>query len=442
MKRRSAIKTATDKDSPESPNGLVSPEAAAERIVYQAMVECMEDGYLELSEQGEVLFANASAERLLGRLRTRIIGQRLDDLFPGAEIDLTSHAGNGMAQLQPDQKQCALVVSEHGPRNFEFGIYPYGEGYGLFFNDVNERLVHVAEIAKLKATMAASQELLRHKNEELNKSLEQLEQLNDQLAQADQLKSEFLANTSHELRTPLNSIIGFLQLIIEGLCESPEEERDYVGNALTSAKHLLQLINDVLDIAKIEAGKMNFLIDDFVVDSLFQEVRSLTHVQASQARLEMTFERRGAETLDVRADFNKTKQVLINLVGNSIKFTDKGSVKVWAEPDPDQPDQVRFNVQDTGIGVPPNQQKKIFEKFRQVDGSSTRRFEGTGLGLTITKNLVELMSGSIDLFSEGEGKGTTIFFTLPSGGTNGQGAPDPNEEGVDQIMEERLPTSF
>ena len=441
MKQRSAIKDATAKDSPESPNGLVSPEAAAQRVAYHAMVEWMEDGYLELSKQGEVLFANASAERLLGRLRARIISQRIEDLFPGAEIDLTSHAGNVMAHLQPDQKQCVLVMTEYGPRNFEIGVYPYDDGYGLFFNDVSERLGHVAEIAKLKATMAASQELLRHKNEELNKSLGQLEQLNGQLAQADQLKSEFLANTSHELRTPLNSIIGFLQLIIEGLCETPEEERDYVGNALTSAKHLLQLINDVLDIAKIEAGKMNFLIDDFCVDNLFQEVRSLTHVQANQAGIEMTFETRGAETLDVRADLNKTKQVLINLAGNAIKFTDKGSVKVWAEPDAEQPDQVRFNVQDTGIGVPADQQKKIFEKFRQVDGSSTRRYEGTGLGLTITKNLVELMGGSIDLFSEGEGKGTTIFFTLPSGGTNGQGASDPNEEGADS-MEERLPSSF
>ena len=251
-------------------------------------------------------------------------------------------------------------------------VHPYEEGHVVLFRDVSERVKQEVEIAKLNATMAVSQQLLRSKNEELNESLEKLAHLNEQLANADRLKSDFLANTSHELRTPLNSIIGFLQLISEGLCENPEEEREYVRNALASGQHLLSLINDVLDIAKIEAGKMTLMIDDIDLDTVFHEVFSLTHIQAQQKKLRLTFEVHDDSHRIVRADFHKVKQVLINLVGNAIKFTSSGIIRVWAEPAPEQAEMMLVSVQDSGIGVPLNLQNSVFEKFVQVDGGPRR----------------------------------------------------------------------
>ena len=379
------------------------------------LVECIGDAFLLLNENGVIVFANSSAERILQQPRQQLIGQQLASLISELGEQTFSKALRQNSQEGPP-KPLMVPVRLHGElHQLEFGIHPHRDGTGVLFRDISERVKQDLEITKLTATMVASQELLRRKNDELNESLEKLGRMNDELAQADRLKSEFLANTSHELRTPLNSIIGFLQLIHEGLCESRDEELVYIQNALTSGQHLLSLINDVLDITKIEAGKMTLLIDDVNIDNAFQEVLSLTHVQSQQKGLTLNYEMRGEEQIHARADFHKLKQVLINLVGNSIKFTNKGFIRVWAEPDPLQSDMVRINIQDSGIGVPLNRQQVIFEKFTQVDGTSTRKYQGTGLGLAITKNLVELMGGTIQIQSAGEDQGTTIWFTLPMG---------------------------
>ncbi|TMQ70306.1 MAG: response regulator, partial [Candidatus Eisenbacteria bacterium] len=239
-----------------------------------------------------------------------------------------------------------------------------------------------------------------------------LEEVNAQLEEASRLKSEFLANTSHELRTPLNGMMGFLQLVLDGMCRSKDEEREFLKQALQCSRHLLNLINDVLDIARIEAGKLSLDLQKIEIATLFQEVRTVTHVQASQRDVKLVFVEPEAEDAAVRCDLNKAKQVLINLVGNSLKFTPKGSITVRAIPRPDL-GHVRFEVIDTGIGIPPVQQSVIFEKFAQGDGSTTRKYGGAGLGLAISKSLVELMGGVIGVQSEGRGHGTTMYFSLP-----------------------------
>jgi CheY-like chemotaxis protein len=206
-------------------------------------------------------------------------------------------------------------------------------------------------------------------------------------------------------------MIGFLQLVLDGMCKNEEEQREFLKQAMSCSKHLLGLINDVLDIAKIEAGKLALDVSAVDVEQLLHEVYTVTHVQAAQKgiTLRCAMPPPGAR---VRADFNKTKQVLINLVGNSIKFTDKGSVTVRAVPRAEV-GHVLFEVVDTGIGIPADRQRVIFEKFTQGDGSTTRRFGGTGLGLAISRSLVELMGGVIGVHSEGPGKGSRVFFSLP-----------------------------
>lgn len=239
--------------------------------------------------------------------------------------------------------------------------------------------------------------------------LQEMEKLNKHLLEVNQLKDEFLANTSHELRTPLNSIIGFLTLITEGYYEGDEELRLFTRNALDSSYHLLNVINDLLDISKIESGRMQLQIEKVYVDEVMEEIYSLFKVQADQKNLKL--ECVTLETpLFAAADVRKLKQVLINLVGNAIKFTDKGGIVVSVEAGGAY---LKYNVRDTGIGIPKEKQDKLFQKFIQVDGTATRKYGGSGLGLVISKHLVEMMGGEITVESNGAGLGTTVSFTIP-----------------------------
>jgi PAS domain S-box-containing protein len=242
----------------------------------------------------------------------------------------------------------------------------------------------------------------------LNRSLELA---NLELTQANRLKSEFLANTSHELRTPLNAIMGFLRLVLDNMCDSSEEKRMFLQNAYDSAAKLLALINELLDGAKIEAGRLDLKLREVNIASVFAEVEKLSRVQAAQKKLRLSFGTPPAAAA-VRADPDKLQQVLLNLVANAIKFTHQGEVRVRARSLPSK-GHVRFEVRDTGIGIAPETQRHLFQKFVQGNGSSTRQYGGTGLGLAICKNLVEYMGGQIWLSSPGPGQGTTVFFTLP-----------------------------
>ena len=238
-----------------------------------------------------------------------------------------------------------------------------------------------------------------------------LELANLEMARANRLKSEFLANTSHELRTPLNAILGFLRLVLDGLCDNPEEEREFLHHAYDSARNLLNLINELLDSARLEAGKLELQLTEVNVHTVFEQVKKLTRLQAEQKKLRLTFRTPRGQVL-VRADPGKLQQILLNLVANAIKFTAKGEVRVQARSFPAK-GHVRFQVRDSGIGIPPETQEILFQKFVQADGSSTRQFGGAGLGLAICKNLVEFMGGQIWLSSPGPGQGTTASFTLP-----------------------------
>lgn len=242
----------------------------------------------------------------------------------------------------------------------------------------------------------------------LNRSLELA---NLELMQANRLKSEFLANTSHELRTPLNAILGFLRLVLDDMCDSPQEKQEFLQNAYDSAGNLLTLINELLDGAKIEAGKLDLTLTAVNIASVFAEVEKLTRVQAAQKKLRLTFGTPPSGA-SVRADPGKLQQVLLNLVANALKFTHQGEVRVRARSFPAK-GHVRFEVRDTGIGVARETQHDLFQKFVQGNGSSTRQYGGTGLGLALCKNLVQFMGGQIWLTSPGPGQGTTVAFTLP-----------------------------
>ena len=263
-------------------------------------------------------------------------------------------------------------------------------------------------------TAFAEHAALALENAQLLASLDMSRQMAED---ANRLKSEFLANTSHELRTPLTGIIGSLSMVLDNLCDSPEEEREFARIAYTASQRLLGIINDVLDIAKIEAGRMDVRLQAVDLEVLFKDVRALSRVQAEDKKLTLEFRPPDISPFVIWADPDKLRQVLLNLIGNAIKFTEHGGITVAARlvdgDDGAVEKKIRIEVQDTGIGIPLEKQGRLFQPFVQADGSMTRKYGGTGLGLSISRRLIELMNGALTLFSAGEGQGTTFILTLP-----------------------------
>jgi light-regulated signal transduction histidine kinase (bacteriophytochrome) len=227
--------------------------------------------------------------------------------------------------------------------------------------------------------------------------------------EANRLKSDFLSSTSHELRTPLASTLNYLKLLNEGFYDSEEELKEYLGIAHQSASNLVAIINDVLDLAKIEAGRMHVDLDYLNLSELLAEQCGLFRPESRRKEIPLLIE---CETKTVYADLVKLRQVLTNLISNAFKFTAQGEIRVSAVPHDSFPNLVKISVTDTGIGIDSVQQERLFEPFVQADGSVKRRYGGTGLGLTVCKRLVELMGGEIWLHSAGSGQGTTVSFTL------------------------------
>ncbi|AKB30370.1 Sensory transduction histidine kinase [Methanosarcina siciliae T4/M] len=333
----------------------------------------------------KIVWANRASLDYAGLKLENIIGHSYEELSP------MSDAVSGRALAQK--------ALESGKENTGEVATPDGKVWMIRMNLIKD------EEGKVTGFLQTGLDITAHRRSE-----EKLLQAKLEAEAASCTKSEFLANMSHELRTPLNSIIGFSDILIERVFGGLNgKQLKYVNNISVSGKHLLGLINDILDLSKVEAGKMELHYSEFTVDSVFEEVKATLSPLFQAKSLEINFVV-GPDFGDIQADRSRIIQILYNLVSNAIKFTPEGGrVSVYCKK---SGRRAIFSVMDTGIGISSEDQKKLFQPFTQIDSSSAKQYCGTGLGLALVKKIVNLHQGDIWVESELE-KGSTFMFTIP-----------------------------
>lgn len=357
------------------------------------------------------LYLNHAASTQNRRANADLLGHRMQDVWPGIEQSrVFALIRRCMEERLPFHEETEFIFPDGHRGWFDVRGQPVPEGVFLLSIDITER--HEAEMA------------LRELNESLEAKVTdrttELEAARVRAEAADRLKSAFLATMSHELRTPLNSIIGFTGILLQGLAGAlnPEQSKQ-LGMVRTSARHLLELINDVLDLSKIEAGQLELRATPFDLRTSVERVTATVMPQTEAKGLTLTTVL-SPDLGAMLSDQRRVDQILLNLLNNAIKFTDQGHVTLTAEPvqnfhpSPDLQPQpaVRFSVTDTGIGIKSEDLDKLFQPFLQIDSGLTRQHEGTGLGLAICRRLTTLLGGEISATSEWS-KGSTFTVILP-----------------------------
>ncbi len=364
--------------------------------LYSSLVECMPMQVVRKDMKGKVVFGNQLYCDSMGKPLDELLGKTDFDLFPkdlakkyrqdDRHVVKTGTVVNHVEAHEKSDGERVYMETFKGPVYDAAGNI---SGIQIMFWDVTQRHQAEQEVRAAKEVAEAAKEMAE---------------------QANQAKSEFLANMSHEIRTPMNGIIGMTELLLH--TKPTSEQRDYLNMVKQSADSLLRLLNDILDFSKIEAGKLDLDHQPFSLrDCIGQTIQTLG-CRAGGKGLEMLCHV-AAEIPDMLVgDAGRLGQIVVNLVGNAIKFTEQGEVEVDVDLQSSGEDSVdlQVSVRDTGIGIPPDRQQAVFESFSQADASTNRRFGGTGLGLTISTQLVELMNGRIWVESE-VGTGTTFYFT-------------------------------
>jgi PAS domain S-box-containing protein len=375
---------------------------------FRRLLEAAPDAILQVDEEGRIILMNRVTEEMFGYSREELLGQPIEVLIP--EELRKAHVGNrAHYRTQPSTRAMGTGLALEGRRKdgsrfpVEISLSPGSSDEGFhataIVRDTTERKL-------ADDRFRAAQEQYTQKLAETNRELELRSR---EIERADRLKSEFLASMSHELRTPLHTIIGFSELLGEEL-EGPlnEKQKRFIQHIHTDSMHLLDLINDILDLSKIEAGRLELRPAPFHLAAMVME--SIASVRGLAEAKSIALETFVDVPIAIEADRLRVKQVLVNLLSNAVKFTPEGG-RVCVEAAVREP-YVAISVVDTGVGIPPEEHASIFDKFYQVGATTKGIREGTGLGLAITKRLVEQHGGSIGVESE-RNRGSRFTFTIP-----------------------------
>jgi PAS domain S-box-containing protein len=340
-----------------------------------------------------------------GQGRSSLVGLSHYELYPNLPEQWKEVHRQGLAGLSQGNEEERWVRDDGSEQWLRWAVQPWSD---------SRREIGGIMILSENITHRKLSEKIQVDNIRLEAEIGRVEE-------ASRLKSEFLANMSHELRTPLNAIIGFTELMVD---ERPgplnRKQQEYMGDVLNSAHHLLELISDVLDLAKVEAGKIDFNPEKFNVATAIGEVCAVVRSMAIKKEIELKWQT-GPGLDEVMLDKPRFKQVCYNLLSNAVKFTDVGGRVVITACERDG-DTFEVSVEDTGIGIKEEDKARLFREFEQLDSGAARRFEGTGLGLALTRKMVESQGGSVGVRSE-FGKGSTFSVVLPKRMKGGNGAP-------------------
>ena len=397
-----------------------SQEALREQEGFlHAVLQSLDEGVIASDQEGRVKLYNDRARELNGVPPTETSPDTWTQYYSLLEadgstpipIDETPMRRTLRGEVVLDE-ELTVVAAHHDPRLLKLSGRP-------IFDESGVQMGAVCVGRDVTASKRAKREL---------------QQARDEALEASRMKSEFLANMSHEIRTPMNGVIGMSELLLD--TDLTAEQREYAQMACSSGEVLLTVVNDILDLSKIEAGKLELEEADFDVVGAAEGCCALLRPRAEQKGLELRFEVQGEIPQSLRGDENRLRQILLNLVVNAIKFTERGAVTVAVRaeraPSEGAGQILRFKVSDPGVGIDPSQVARLFAPFAQADSSTTRRHGGTGLGLSISKQLVGMMQGEIGAESEA-GVGSTFWFTIPlrTAGATGpdRAALDPGDSG-------------
>src|SRR6266478_3267506 len=400
---------------------VAEADVRAERDRLDLIIDSVVDPILVTDPGGKILLMNSPAERLFTAPVSDETAQaeravRSNDAHFSSFVSNLFLTGTGLRfrgeisltdpvtlQPLPVEAVAGSVVSEHGEVTAVVTI----------LHDRTEAIEKARLYEQVKAASQQLEEKVRVATAELVRRNELLQRQHLELEQASQLKSQFLANMSHEFRTPLNAILGYTSMLLQGVSgDMSAPQKNKLLRVDSNARHLLSIINDILDISRIEAGKMPLHLEDFDLGGLISELFAEVEPLIQRARLQV-FTDLQQPVPQLYSDRQKVKQVVLNLLTNAIKFTPAGHVKVVVRED--QSGEVRIAVEDTGIGIAPADQANVFEDFRQADNSVTREYGGAGLGLAICRRLAKMLDGRIELKSQ-PGEGSVFTLVIPRRG--------------------------
>jgi signal transduction histidine kinase len=355
----------------------------------------------------EFININPSFTKLTGITPEMSIGKRITKIFPTIRDEPTDWI-RIYGEVAVNGKSISFEsFFESLQKHFAISAYrPEPNHFVTVFRDITESVKAKEDLKQLNESLELR---VKERTEDLNELLNQETLYKEQLLISSQFKSEFMASMSHELRTPLNSIIGFTDVILERISgEINERQEKYLKNVKTSAMHLLDLINDVLDISKIEAGKMELHVEDINLSKLLKKVDIVVKPMYTNKNLKFEITKIDKKKV-IKIDSRRFMEILYNLLSNAIKYTKEGGVKLKIS---ENKDEWEFNIIDTGIGIAKEDYDLIFKEFRRINSEFNNSIEGTGLGLPLTKKLIEIHGGLISFTSE-LGKGSTFTFTIP-----------------------------